>query len=351
MRAAVTRGVGEIELIDIAEPGEPGPGEVLVRSGAVGLCGSDYHFLLGELSEEAGGGASPYPKIQGHECGGTIAALGTGCREELELGARVAMYPLHACGRCYPCSVGRPNTCDNFTLIGIHLDGGLQELLRVPQEQIFPINVPDAAVAALAEPVSIAVRAVHRARIAEGERVVVLGAGPIGQCVCLLARERGAEVMVFDLQESRLALSREMGAQALLFSDGDSVVEQAREWSGGGGPPVVVDATGAAPAVGAMLEMVASAGRAVQVGMSNERVPLRVGLLTEKEVDLLGVSCCGGGEFAEAVAAVERNPGILARMVSHEFPLERVPEGIRFAIEHPSEVMKVVIRLEDQAVS
>ena len=346
MRAAVTRAVGAMEVVEVAEPGPPGPGQVLVRSEAVGICGSDYHFLLGELSAEAGGGASPFPKIQGHEVGATIEALGAGCRDELRSASRVALYPLHACGHCYPCSVGRPNACDNFTLIGIHLDGGLQQQFSVPQEQVFPIATDDSAVAALAEPVSIAVHAVHRARIESGERVVVLGAGPIGQCVCLVARERGAEVLVVDLQEGRLSLSREMGAEGLVWTDADSVVGAARDWAGGAGPAVVVDATGAAVAVAAMVEMVASAGRAVQVGMSNEQVGVRIGSLTEKELDFLGVSCCGGGEFAEAVAVVERNASILARLVSHEFPLERAPEAIEFAIEHPAEVMKVVIRVD-----
>jgi L-gulonate 5-dehydrogenase len=335
-----------MEVVEVPEPAAPGPGEVIVRSEAVGICGSDYHFLLGELSAAAGGGSSPFPKIQGHEVAGTIEALGSGCRAELDLGARVALYPLHACGHCYPCSVGRPNTCDNFTLIGIHLDGGLQQRLRIPQEQVFPIATDDSAVAAMAEPVSIAVRAVHRGRIEAGEHVVVLGAGPIGQCVCLLARERGAEVLVVDLQERRLALSRDMGAEGLVWTDASAVVSAARDWAGALGPPVVVDATGAAAAVRAMVEMVASAGRAVQVGMSNEEVPIRIGSLTEKELDLLGVSCCGGGEFAEAVAAVERNAGTVARLISHEFPLERAPEAIEFAIEHPAEVMKVVIRVD-----
>src|SRR5206468_8198976 len=96
------------------------------------------------------------------------------------------------------------------------------------QEQIFPIEADDAAVAATAEPVSIAVRAVNRARVQPGERVVVFGAGPIGQCVCLVARERGAEVLVIDLQESRLGLSREMGAETLVGSSHDEVLSAIR---------------------------------------------------------------------------------------------------------------------------
>jgi L-gulonate 5-dehydrogenase len=208
---------------------------------------------------------------------------------------------------------------------------------------VIPIRAADPAVAAMTEPVSIAVRAVNRAAIEPGERVVVLGAGPIGQCVCLMARERRAEVLVIDLQESRLQLSREMDADTMVWTDPGEVVAFARRWAGPAGPPVAIDATGAPAAVRAMVDMVASAGRAVQVGMSGEEVSLRIGSLTEKELDLLGVSCCGSDDFAAAVHVVERNDRILARLISHEFTLEQAPEALRFAISNPTEVMKVVI--------
>jgi L-gulonate 5-dehydrogenase len=307
----------------------------------VGICGSDYHFFAGELSDAAGG--SQFPRVQGHEVAGTIVAAGARCPPELEAGRRVAVWPLRACGECYPCTVGRPNTCDRFELIGIHTDGGLQQLLTLPQEQVFPVNAGDPAVAAMAEPMSIAVRALARARLSAGERVVVLGAGPIGQCLCLLALERGAEVLVVDVLESRLEISRALGADVLVWRAREETVARAREWAGAAGPPVAIDATGAPDAVRAMVDMVASAGRAVQVGMSTAEVPLRVGSLTEKELDLLGVSCCGAGDFAEAVAAVERNGAALARLISHRFPLTRAPEALRFAMENSGEVMKVVI--------
>ena len=349
MRAAVTERAGAMVVGERPEPPPPGRGQVLIRPEAVGICGSDYHFFAGHLSDAAGG--AQFPRVQGHEVAGTIAALGPGCRAGLEVGQRVAVFPLHACGRCYPCRVGRPNTCDRFELTGIHRDGGLQELLAEGQEQVFPIATPWPVVAALAEPVSIAVRAVNRAALRAGERAVVLGAGPIGQCIGLVARERGAELLMIDLQPSRLALSRELGAETLMWTRGSQpgdgaaeVVTAARQWAGPDGPPVVFDATGAAAAVLAMIDMVASAGRAVQVGMSNEEAPVRVGSLTEKELDLLGVSCCGESEFADAVGVVERNGPVLARLVSHEFGLADAPEAIHFAMTSPTEVMKVVIR-------
>lgn len=331
-----------MSVVGRPEPAQPGPGEVLVRPEAIGICGSDYHFFAGELSDAAGG--SQFPRVQGHEVAATIAALGPDCRPGLEIGQRVVLWPLRACGDCYPCRVGRPNACDHFELIGIHTDGGLQELLSIDQQQVFPIESADGAVAAMAEPVSVAVRAVRRARIEPGERVVVLGAGPIGQCVSLVARERGAEVLMIDLQQRRLRCARELGAETLPWTTADEVVARAREWGGRGGPPVAVDATGAPAAVRAMVDMVASAGRAVQVGMSADEVPLRIGSLTEKEIDLLGVSCCDADDFAEAVAVVERHGDSIARLISHEFPLAQAPDALSFAMGHPTEVMKVVIR-------
>ena len=187
MRAAVTERVGSMSVVDRPEPGEPGPGQVLVHPEAVGICGSDYHFFSGHLSEAAGG--SQFPRVLGHEVGATIAGIGPDCPPGLRTGQRVAMLPISACGTCYPCSVGRPNACDHFQLVGIHTDGGLQDLLILPHEQVFPIQTADGATAAMAEPVSVAVHAVHRGRIIAGEHVIVFGAGPIGQCVALVAME------------------------------------------------------------------------------------------------------------------------------------------------------------------
>jgi threonine dehydrogenase-like Zn-dependent dehydrogenase len=339
MRAVVTRAKGVMELADVPETGEPGPGQVVVRPEAVGICGSDFHFFLGELG-------SQFPRIQGHEVAGTIEALGPDCAKGLGVGDRVALHPLSSCGSCYPCRVGRGNVCDNFSLVGIHEDGGLQERLRLPEDQVFLTKEPKPAVAAFAEPVSIAVRTVRRAGIEAGEKVAVLGAGPIGQAVCLLARDLGASVLLIDPVGGRLELGEGIGAEVLRWSDREEVVYLTREWSGGEGPEVTVDATGAPDAVRAAVDMAASAGRVVIVGMSHHEVPLRVFSFTEKELDVLGVSCCQGDEFAEAVAFVEAHSAQVERLITHEFPLERAPEALEWAMEHPTEAMKVVIEQE-----
>jgi threonine dehydrogenase-like Zn-dependent dehydrogenase len=333
MRAVVTRGPGQIELEERPEPGEPGPGEVLVRPQAVGICGSDFHYLEGELGD--------FPRIQGHEVGAVVEAVGPDCERGLGAGDPVALHPLSHCGRCYPCRIGRTNVCDNFGLIGIHEDGAFQELLRMPEELVFPTSERRAAIAALAEPLSIAVRAINRSRLEAGEHAVIFGAGPIGQAICLLARERGAPVLMIDPLASRLEIGAAMGAETTPWSD--DVIETAREWAGGEGSEVVFDATGAPDAIRAGFETAVSAGRLVMVGMSHHDVPLRVFGFVDKELDVLGASCCQGDEFGEAVAFVERNGDRLENLITQEYPLERAPEALRWAMEHPDEAMKVVI--------
>ncbi len=346
MRAAVAEAIGIISVQERLEPARPGVGQVLLAPEAIGVCGSDYHFFLGELSTEAGG--DQFPRVLGHELGARVLAVGDGCPPNLKVGSLVSVWPLIACGSCYPCSIGRPNVCATFNLIGIHLDGGLQQRVVVPASQVFPIGVEQPAVAAMVEPLSIAVQAAQRGRLTANERTVVFGGGAIGQCIALVAREYGASVLVVDLQESRLAVARSNGADGLLWEpdeDGAAkVVAAARNWAGADGPPVVFDATGAASAVAAMLEIASRAGRAVQVGMSNQELGVRLGLLTEKELDFLGVSCSSADAFAEAVRIAERNADALTSLVSHEFELEHFPEAIRFAIDNPTEALKVVIR-------
>src|SRR3954452_8516861 len=275
MRAAVTEAPGRMSIRDDArEPGAPGTGEVVVRPEAVGICGSDFHFYAGELHELVG---ATLPRVQGHEVAAVVEAVGPECREDLVPGGRVALWPLSPCGTCRPCRLGRANVCERFSLIGIHTDGGLQERLTMPHGQVFPIRVERPEVAALAEPVSIAVRAVNRGRVAAGERAVVFGAGPIGQAIAVAALERGAAVLLVDPLERRLEIGRRAGADAIPWTAAEEVVEAARDWAGDSGPPVVLDATGAPGAIRRRRRhgAVGGAGRHRRDGAARGRPPHR----------------------------------------------------------------------------
>jgi len=331
-----------MEVVDARDPGAPGSGEVLVRPEAVGLCGSDFHYFLGHIGSVDD--TQLYPRVQGHEAAGIVEELGPDAPTHLRAGERVAIWPLVACGHCYPCRIGRPNVCANISLIGVHSDGALQDRLRLPASQVFPVGDQDPALAALIEPVSIAVRAVVRARIAPGEQAVVFGAGPIGQAIAVAAIDRGASVLLVDRVSSRLERGRATGADVLVVDDDSTGA--VIEWAGGDGPEVVFEASGAAEVARIAVELVARAGRVVIVGLGSHDTPIRIGDLAFKEIDVLGVSCCNADEFADAVSLVARRRDVLAGLITHEYPLERAPEAIAYAIAHPGEVMKAVIRLQ-----
>jgi L-gulonate 5-dehydrogenase len=342
---AVTTAQGVMQLTDLPDPGEPGPGEIVVRPEAVGICGSDFHYFLGDIGT-IDDPSVLYPRVQGHEFSAEVDAVGPDCPQDLKVGDRVAVWPLLACGACYPCGIGRHNVCANISLIGVHQDGALQERLCVPATQAFPIGDLSATLGALVEPFSIAAQTVKRSRVEPGERVVVLGAGPIGQAISLAAISAGAEVLLVDRLARRLAHADATSAELLAVGPDDDLVLAVRGWAGGDGPEVVIEATGVPELVPKAVTAVAPAGRVVVVGLSSKDVPLRVGDLPFKEIDLLGVSCCAEPQFAEAVELVQRHHEIASGLITDAFPLEQAPGAIRHAMEHQAEAMKTVVLVD-----
>jgi L-gulonate 5-dehydrogenase len=276
-----------------------------------------------------------------------IEAVGPGCPPDLGAGGRVSVWPVLACGTCHACRAGRDNACANVRLIGINVDGALQDRLCVPASQVVPVGLLAPAAASLVEPVSIGVRAVTRCGVASaGRRIAVLGAGPIGQVIAFLAGRLGASVLLVDRLESRLAVGRLLGSEVLLAADGDDLVRLIHGWSGPVGPDAVIDATGVAGVIRAAVEAVAPTGRVVIAGISNLDVSLPIGLFTAKEIDVLGTSCCNRAEFQEAARVVASAPELAELLITHEFPLERTPEAFGYVAEHPEAVMKAIVRLD-----
>jgi threonine dehydrogenase-like Zn-dependent dehydrogenase len=343
MRGAVTQARSTMAVVDLPEPGPAEAGHLVVRPETVGLCGSDFHYFHGHMGSVRDD--ELYPRIQGHEISAIVEDVGADCPPGLTAGQRVAIWPVIACGTCYACRMGRGNTCERITLIGIHIDGALQERLSIPSSQALPVADLDPRLTAFVEPMSIAVRTIERGRITSADRVLVLGAGPIGQAVAIAALDRGADVLIVDRIAARLELGRASGADLEAVGPGDDLVERARDWGGGELPDVVVEATGAIEPMQAALDAVAQAGRVLVVGLSTREVPLRISALPFRELDLLGVSCCNRDDFAEAAALVSRRRGAVEPLISHEFGLEEAPAAIAFAIEHPAEVMKAMVHV------
>lgn len=334
MKRAVTVKPWSMEVRDTPEP-EPGPEEALVRVEAVGVCGSDFSLYTGSHPY------ARYPQTQGHEFSGTVIAFGGQYEGPVQVGERVAVEPLVPCGECFPCRRGRYNCCTRLAVLGAHVPGALTELIAVRTGALYGAGDLDPELAALAEPISIGLQGVVRSGIEVGEQAVVFGAGPIGQAVLLAAADRGARVLVVDKVASRLELARKLGAETVVEATED-VEAEISDWTGGDGPAVVFEATGVPTVIRMAVEIVASSGRVVILGLSSEEVSLPAVEFTRKELTILG-SRNNAGLFGEAVALVGRNRDRVRSLITHRFMLDEAEEAIRFAMEHPAEAEKVVI--------
>ncbi len=340
MRALLTTGVRQMRLVEQPEP-LPAPGQALIRVEAVGLCGSDLHIYTGDHPY------TRYPQTQGHEFAGKIVAFGEGYQGALQIGERVAVEPLIGCGHCYPCRIARPNCCTSLVVLGVQAPGALAELIAVNTSQLYPVGNLDAELAALAEPLSIGVQAVTRGAVTAGERVLICGAGPIGQAVLLACKANGATVMMADRLANRLTLARTLGADLCVQVDQENLAEQVLAWTDGDGPAVVFEATGVPAVIRQAVELVASAGRIVIIGLSNQEVSLPVVEFTRKELTILG-SRNNAGVFARAVALVQQQPERVRALITQRFPFEETPTALEFALQHPSEAEKVIIEVTRQ---
>ncbi|MDX3978603.1 alcohol dehydrogenase catalytic domain-containing protein [Shinella sp.] len=335
MQALVTTDIRVMELRDTALPGEHGEGQVLLQVDAAGICGSDYGLYLGKHP------LSNFPMIQGHEFCGTVKSLGPGTSGRFAVGERVAVEPLLGCGKCQPCRLGRYNCCIELKLLGVHEPGGFQEALLVEERLLHPVGDLPADIAAFAEPMTIALQAVKRAGVSEGEKVYVIGAGPIGLAILLASRWLGAEVAISDLVVHRLDKARRIGA-ALVLDARDDVVTALGAWTDGEGPSVVIDATGVPSVIRSAVDIVAAAGRIVTVGISTADVPLPLATLIRKELTVYA-SRNSVRMFGEAIEAVRRFRAEVGEIITHHIGLSDVQQTIELALERPDIVEKAVV--------
>ena len=349
MLAAVTRSPGEMVIEDVSGPGPARAGNVIVRPEAVGICGSDFHLFSGDVAALSGA-RDFYPRIQGHEVSAIVEDLGdaaaTGDAATISQGDRVAIWPLLPCGTCYPCRTQRPNVCPRFRLVGVHLDGGLQERLEVAASTVFGVGDLDPDSTAFVEPASVAVHALARANLRPGEQVVVFGAGPIGLATTLAAAQQGARVTTVDPVPARRDLARQLGAERATWhppEEPEDLETELKDWTNGEGPPLIVETSGETRILPQAVHLVSAAGRVVVVGMSSGTAPLRPGAFPEKEIDVLGSSCATAEDFRTSITLVKANQKSLAALYSHHFPLARAGEAFEFAMKRPPDAIKIVV--------
>jgi 2-desacetyl-2-hydroxyethyl bacteriochlorophyllide A dehydrogenase len=324
---------------DVSVPGPARAGNVIIRPEAVGICGSDFHLFSGDVGALSGA-RDFYPRIQGHEVSAIVEDPGDAAVSE---GDRVAVWPLLPCGNCYPCRAGRPNVCPQFRLVGVHLDGGLQQRLEVPASTVFGVGDLDPDSTAFVEPASIAVHALARGALEPGEQVVVFGAGPIGLATTLAAVAAGARVTTIDPVPARRDLAKQLGAERVTWGSQADTQAEIAHWTNGDGPPLVVETSGETAVLPQAVELTSAAGRVVVVGMSSGTAPVRPGAFPEKEIDVIGSSCATAEDFQAAINLMRANRASLAALFSHHFPLTRTAEAFEFAMNRPPDAIKIVV--------
>ena len=309
MRAAVIDTPGTVSVTTVADPA-PGPRDVVVEVAAVGICGTDIHILDGDFEP------TPYPIVPGHEFAGTIVAVGAEVSELAE-GERVAVDPSLFCGECHFCAIGRGNLCERWNAIGVTKPGACADYVTVPVANCY--RLPDGVLlahAALIEPLSCAVHGFDLLPGRVGEHYLVYGAGTMGLLMAQLARRAGAaSVSVVDLNTDRLAVASKLGA--------DRVATAGDEFDRSQGWEVVIDCTGAVPAIEDGLRRVLRGGTFQVFGVAAAEAtasfsPFRV---YNDEITIVG-SMAVLHSFGRAVELLATDAIDPATMISHSFGLD-----------------------------
>jgi L-gulonate 5-dehydrogenase len=334
MRAVIIDSPKKMRIGEIPRP-TPKENEVLVKIGAAGVCAGDLHIYTGKSPY------ATYPCVGGHEMAGTIDQLGSSV-DRFSIGQRVVIDPFVGCGKCYPCRIGKYNCCVNLHILGVHSQGGFAEYLCVPTSKLHlvPDNLP-LQIAAFAEPIAIGIQACNRAGVTSKDTVLVLGCGPIGMVTIEVAINRGARVLASDINEQRLLIASQMGAETVVSDS--RILEKILGLTGNEGAAVVIEATGVPAVMEKTVELVAAGGRIVIVGL----VPSGVGVtfpgldFTRKELTILG-SRTNKNCFPEALDLLSSKK-IIFPDLARSFSLWDSPELFNRLAENPGLYHKAVL--------
>ena len=340
MTAAVCKDKETIVIEDVPVP-TPKEGEVLVQVKATGLCGSDVDGYTGHHP------MIKWPIILGHECSGVVAELGPGV-EGWSVGEAVVVEPFFTCKTCPACLEGKYNLCIDLKITGHQVPGSLAEY--VIAESFFlhrkPENLPFAE-AAIAEPVSGSLHAVERTGMRLGDFVAIIGCGTIGVLAMQHSLNKGAEVLVADVEDFKLDVARQLGVHHTLNPKRESLKDRVQELTGGIGADVVIEAVGLPETLAATVGLIRRGGTIMLIGWSgNEADPFDLTSVTLDELTVLG-TLGFAWDHKTALKLMSMGKVKVGPIISHHLPLERVEEGIQMLRSHAPGVWKIAITEED----
>ncbi|OMJ32467.1 dehydrogenase [Sphingomonas sp. Sph1(2015)] len=313
-------------------------GEVLIRMRRAGICGTDYHIY---------GGKHPfleYPRLIGHELAGEIAEVPEG--SAFTVGQVVTVNPYIACGTCRACRRGKPNCCARISVLGVHGDGGMCELLAVPESAVIDAVGLSLDQAAMVEFLAIGAHAVRRAGVAEGESVTVIGAGPIGIAAALFARIAGAgRIVLVDTRAPRVAYARDhLGFGEGVVAD-DALGATLAGMTGGEMFDHVFDATGNIHAMRAGLNWVAHGGSYTLVGVCKDDLVFPDPEFHKRETTLVASRNALSVDFDHVIASIRSGAVPTDAIRTHTLTLDEAPTRLPQLIDEADSVLKAIITI------
>ncbi len=335
MRAAFYHGNRTISIGDCPER-EPGPGEVQLRVSHCGICGTDLHLFHGNMDHRV-----KFPQVIGHESSAVIAAVGDGAGE-WRPGDRVTVRPLEPCGECAACRRGYGHVCQKLQFIGIDAPGAMQGLWTVPAHTLH--RLPEGLTlqdASLVEPIAVACHDVRLGEVRAGEFAVVIGGGPIGALVALVAQHHGARVMVTEVNPFRIRLLRQLGLEVHDPRETD-VAEIVAAETRGAGADVVFEVSGAAAGAELMTKLPGVRGRVVMVAVFPKPVPVDLHKFFWREMRLIGTRVYEPQDFDEAIDLLANTAIPFRQLITDVYPLEGLERGL-LQMESGADVMKILI--------
>ena len=333
---------GEISFREIPVP-VAGPEQILVRTKRIGICGSDIHVYHGKHPYTS------YPVTQGHEISGEIAAVGSAVTG-FSVGQRVTIEPQVACGTCYNCRHGRYNICEQLKVMGFQTTGAASEYSSIDQKRVdlLPDNVDDDQ-GAMVEPAAVAVHAVRRSGPLKGQKVVVLGAGPIGNLVAQAAKAVGAaQVMITDVSDFRLAIAKDCGTEFTVNTGTVDLGAAIEEHFGADRADVIYDCAGNDITMGQAIRFARKGSTIILVAVYAGTAHVDLAMLNDHELDLNTTMMYTRADFTEAIQFIAEGTIRLHPLMSRHFAFADFLDAYRYIDSHREMTLKVLIDVESE---
>ena len=333
MKALFCMEPGQFAYQDIPET-TAAEGQALLRVRRIGICGTDLHAYEGTQP------FFNYPRVLGHEM-----ALEVLEAPGFTPGEPVTIIPYFNCGTCIACKNGKPNCCVRMQVFGVHIDGGMKEVVAVPADKVLHGQGLSLDELALVEPLAIGAHGIRRAGLQPGETILVVGAGPIGLGIIALAKLSGAHIIVLDVNEDRLRFCREQLGVAATILAGKDVLQQVEQLTNGDMPTVVIDATGNLSAINTAFQYLAHGGRYVLVGLQKENISFSHPEFHKREATLLSSRNATTADFEWVIENMRNKKLDPAVFITHRAHFDEVGNVFAEWLKPANKVIKAMVEL------